>query len=82
MHPSKPQKTRGGNIVRMNMYDIHGGAMTANKVDNIIIYHRESRFGEDSSPSTEATIIFEKIRDQKTVGKIGSFQLCSFTSPV
>lgn len=75
MHPSKPQKTRGGNIVRMNMYDIHGGAMTANKVDNIIIYHRESRFGEDSSPSTEADIIFEKIRDQKTVGKIGSFRV-------
>jgi len=76
MHPSKPQKTRNGTVIIMNMYDIHGGAMSANKVDNIMIYHREERFSdENSTPSTDAVIRLEKIRDQKTVGRIGNFKV-------
>lgn len=75
MHPSKPQKTKNGNIVMMNMYDIAGGAMTPNKADNIIIYHRESRFMEDGIPNNDAIVRFDKIRDQKTVGKIGELRV-------
>ena len=75
MHPAKQNKTKTGAIPMIGMYDIAGGAMTPNKVDNILIYHRETRFGEDQIPNNIAIWKFDKIRDQKTVGKIGQFKV-------
>lgn len=75
MHPAKPSKLKSGNLPVMSIYDIAGGAMTPNKVDNVIIYHRDSRFSEEQIPNNIATVIFGKIRDQKTVGKIGQFKV-------
>ncbi len=73
MHPSKPSTLKNGQVPMMNMYGIAGGAMTPNKVDNIIIYHRPTRFAEGGLPNNEAIIKFEKIRDTKAVGRLGEY---------
>ena len=75
MHPSKPSRTKSGAIPIMGMYDIAGGAMTPNKVDNIIIYHREYTLDESGMASSVATVKFEKIRDQKTVGRPSKYPI-------
>lgn len=75
MHPAKPSKTRSGSIPMMNMYDIAGGAMTPNKVDNVIIYHREYTLDNNGFPSSVAKVKFDKIRDQKTVGRPSVFDM-------
>lgn len=75
MHPSKPGKTRSGSLPLMTRYDLAHGAMPGNKADNVIIYHRDNTDTESGIPSMEATISFDKIRDQKTVGRKGIFKV-------
>lgn len=73
-HPTKTQKGPDGNFPCPEYYDIADGAMWANKMDNILIYHRPFRQTVPNDPTCE--LHSKKIRKQHTVGKLGyvSFQ--------
>jgi hypothetical protein len=63
------KKDNGGNYECPDVFDLAGGAMWNNKVDNILIYHRPLRGQLPEAGNCE--IHTKKIRRQKTVGKIG-----------
>jgi twinkle protein len=66
------KKDPKGNYECPDVYDLAGGAMYNNKMDNILIYHRPYR-GEDPSSSV-AEMHSKKIRRQKVVGKLGKIE--------
>lgn len=67
-HPKMVKKgTDGKNYECPNVFDIAGGAMWNNKMDNIIVYHRPLAQSEPQSPEAEFNKL--KIRRQKSVGK-------------
>lgn len=73
-HPkgSEAVLEKDGNYREPNMYSISGGAMWANKMHNVLIYHRPFSLTEKDNP----TYIFtsDKIKKQKIVGRKGSFR--------
>lgn len=64
------KKDAKGNYECPDVFDLAGGAMWNNKMDNILIYHRPHR-GEDPNIPT-CTLEIKKIRRQKIVGILGS----------
>lgn len=64
------KKDPKGNYECPDVFDLAGGAMWNNKMDNILIYHRPYR-GENPE-ATNCQLHAKKIRRQKTVGKIGT----------
>jgi hypothetical protein len=73
-HPRQMHKPKDSeNYPRPDVFDLAGGAMWNNKMDNILIYHRPLR-GEDPNNSL-ATFSSIKIRRQKIVGKLGTVEL-------
>lgn len=71
-HPTANITIESGNMNAPTMYNISGGAMWANKMHNILIYHRPFAI---TNPDDKAyTFKSEKIKKQKIVGKKGSFQ--------
>lgn len=73
-HPTKMHKPKDSdNYPEPDVFDLAGGAMWNNKMDNIIVYHRPFR-GEDPNNSL-ATLSSKKIRRQKIVGKLGTIEL-------
>jgi hypothetical protein len=69
-HPKGGIKKDGrGNYECPDVFDLSGGAMWNNKMDNILIYHRPYR-GEDAT-LTNASLHSKKIKRQKIVGSIG-----------
>lgn len=72
-HPTKMFKNKDSlNYPEPDVFDLAGGAMWNNKMDNIIIYHRPLR-GEDPNNSL-CTFSSKKIRRQKVVGKLGTIE--------
>lgn len=71
MHPPKPTKTKSGSYAAPDIYDIAHGAQAANKLDNIVVVHRESRFSDTPAPPNTAEIYIRKLRDADATGKIG-----------
>ena len=63
---------KDGNYREPSMYDIAGGAMWANKMHNILFYHRPESRTDPDSPLYVFTA--DKIKKQKIVGKKGSFE--------
>jgi hypothetical protein len=63
------KKDAKGNYECPDVFDLAGGAMWNNKMDNILIYHRPYR-GENPE-LTNCQLHSKKIRRQKTVGAIG-----------
>jgi hypothetical protein len=63
------KKDAKGNYECPDVFDLAGGAMWNNKMDNILIYHRPLRGEAPELGNCE--IHTKKIRRQKTVGKIG-----------
>lgn len=72
-HPKNPRYEEGRVLPVVDSYDIHGGAMFANKVDLLVSYHRP-RFHEDKN-STEVEIYVQKVKRKRTGGKLGNFPL-------
>lgn len=68
-HPNKGHKDTTGNYPCPDVFDLAGGAMWNNKMDNILIYHRPFFQTEPTNPTCE--FHSKKIRRQKTVGKRG-----------
>jgi hypothetical protein len=69
-HPKQVAKMASGNYECPDVFDIAGGAMWNNKMDNILIYHRPVAQTEPMNPLCE--LHKKKIRRQNVVGKKGS----------
>ena len=72
-HPNKLHKDNTGNYSVPDVYDIQGGSMWVNKMDNILVFHQPYRSTDPSS--TVCEFHSKKIRRRKIVGTIGSTQL-------
>lgn len=73
-HPKMVKKSGDGkNYECPDVFDIAGGAMWNNKMDNILIYHRP--FAQSDPQSTAAEFHKKKIRRQKSVGKKGMIMM-------
>ena len=72
-HPVKQQRQNGGAYPPVDMYDIAGGAMWANKADSILSYYRPRHHEDKTSP--EVTVYVQKIKRRRTGGKPGQFDL-------
>jgi hypothetical protein len=69
-HPNKPDKVASNeNWSPPNYYNITGGSMWANKMDNIVFYHRPYRNTDKTNPSCEFHTA--KIKRQRVVGDLG-----------
>jgi twinkle protein len=68
-HPNKMKKQDDGNYPMPDVFDLAGGAMWNNKMDNIIVYHRPFMQSQPDNPTVE--FASKKIRRQKSVGKKG-----------
>ena len=69
VHPKSPTKTKEGKILAPTKYDLSGGSMWNNGMDNIITIFRPNRAVDPRDPMVE--IIIEKIRKKKVVGNEG-----------
>lgn len=70
-HPNKGHKDATGNYPCPDVFDLAGGAMWNNKMDNILVYHRPFFSTDPTNPTCE--FHSKKIRRQRTVGKRGFF---------
>ena len=70
VHPTKMQERLDGSYPEPNVFNIAGGAMWNNKLDNILVYHRPN-YHVDKNDST-CTMTSLKIKRQKIVGKKGT----------
>lgn len=72
-HPVKQPKDQDKSLPPVDMYDISGGAMWANKSDNIISYYRPNHHVDKTSPQVQIHI--QKIKRRRTGGKPGDFPI-------
>jgi hypothetical protein len=73
-HPAKPVKLSKDvlNYPCPDYYDIADGAMWANKMDNILMFHRPMRQQEPNNPICQ--LHTKKIRKQQIVGSLGEVE--------
>lgn len=70
VHPRSPQREKGSKELKVpDAYDIAGGAMWANKADNILVYHRPNWHTNKEDPTVE--VHTQKIKRKRTGGKLG-----------
>jgi len=72
-HPVKPSRLQDNSFPPVDMYDISGGSMWANKADQIISYHRPNHHVDKTS--TDVTVYIQKVKRKRTGGKPGEFNL-------
>lgn len=72
-HPVKQQRDSDKSLPPVDMYDISGGAMWANKSDNIVSYYRPNHHVDKTSP--EVKIFIQKLKRRRTGGKPGDFEM-------
>lgn len=72
-HPVKPARMEDRSFPPVDMYDISGGSMWANKSDQIVSYHRPNHHENKSSP--EVTVYVQKVKRKRTGGKPGQFDI-------
>ncbi len=70
VHPKMMQKNAVGGYNEPDVFDIAGGAMWNNKLDNILVYHRPNLHTDIND--NECTLSTKKIKRQKIVGKKGT----------
>lgn len=68
-HPRQMAKGSDGNYSCPDVFDMAGGAMWNNKMDNVLIYHKP--FAQTAPDDPTCEIHSKKIKRQKTVGKRG-----------
>lgn len=73
-HPKSMSRNKNGEYDVPDMYDISGGAMWANKMDNIMALHRPNFIADPTDTTVECHV--RKIKKQKLVGVPG---VCTFT---
>jgi twinkle protein len=67
-HPSGTAKNSDGDLIVPDQYNVSGGRMWANKVDNVIAVYRPKVATEDGRPSTLTEVHVHKIKKQDLVG--------------
>lgn len=73
-HPKNPSYNQTDkSLPVVDMYDIAGGAMWGNKMDNIISYYRPNYHIDKRSP--EVDVYVQKIKRRRTGGEPGHFSL-------
>jgi len=72
-HPKGLQKNKEGKYECPTQYDLHGGSMWGNKLDNIIAFHRPNIY--DEYLSTQGELHIQKIKKQSLVGVPGMVSL-------
>lgn len=72
-HPKNPSYNQDKSLPVVDMYDIAGGAMWGNKMDNILSYYRPNFHVNKNSP--EVTIYVQKLKRKRTGGQLGQFDL-------
>jgi twinkle protein len=72
-HPTKPAKNKSGGYDTPTYYDLAGGAMWANKADNILCYHRPNFFVDPRDNLCEVSS--QKIKKQPMNGILGTCSL-------
>lgn len=70
VHPKQMQKNVSGGYSEPDVFDIAGGSMWNNKLDNILVYHRPELHTDPNSPV--CTVSTKKIKRQKIVGRKGT----------
>jgi hypothetical protein len=73
MHPNTLVKLANGNYPCPDAFDLNGGAMWNNMLDNLLVYHRP--FAQTEPLNTTAEFHTKKIKRQKSVGKRGVMEL-------
>jgi hypothetical protein len=68
-HPKTTDKTQDKDYSCPTVYDLAGGAMWNNKMDNILVYHRP--YGFSQPDNNEVEFHSKKIKKQNVVGKRG-----------
>lgn len=69
-HPTGNPERVGDDFKAPDMYKVSGGSMWANKMHNIVIYHRP--FSRSQPDNPEYNFITDKIKKKKITGKTGS----------
>lgn len=72
-HPKNPNYNQDKSLPVVDVYDIAGGAMWANKCDQVLSYYRPNFHIDKNSP--EVTVYVQKLKRKRTGGKLGSFDL-------
>lgn len=70
-HPKTPKYNEDRSLPVVDMYDVAGGAMWGNKVDQIISYYRPNFHTDKNDPC--ADIHIQKLKRKRTGGKLGFF---------
>jgi len=72
-HPHKMHKDNDGKYPKPGPYDLSGGAMWYNQIDNMVVVYRPNKHQDKTDKMVEVETV--KIKKQKLVGKLGQ---CDF----
>lgn len=72
-HPPKVGKGNDGEFPALDLYDVSGGAMHANKVDCMINYHRPFFVNNKKNPLCEIRVL--KVKDVDCFGQRGTVEM-------
>lgn len=72
-HPKQLKKNTDGGYDAPDVFDLAGGAMWNNKMDNIYVYHRPNRHKDPMD--RVCTITTRKIKRQKIVGRCDTIEI-------
>lgn len=73
IHPKAMKKNKDGEYDPVDFYDLAGGAMWANKTDNMIVVHRP--YQTSAPENTTVEIHVKKIKKQRLVGIPGTVEM-------
>lgn len=72
-HPNKPNYKEDRSLPPADMYDLNGGSMWGNKVDQLLSYHRPNFHIDKNDPTVD--VYSQKVKRKRTGGKHGYFSL-------
>lgn len=72
-HPKNPTYGQGKELPVVDIYDLHGGSMWGNKMDNIITYHRPNFHLNKSDPMVKVYV--QKVKRKRTGGNHGEVDM-------
>ena len=72
-HPKNPTYAQDKSLPIVDMYDIAGGAVWGNKMDQIISYYRPNFHIDKNDPHVK--VIIQKLKRKRTGGKLGDFDI-------
>jgi twinkle protein len=74
IHPKLTDAVRegakGGDFRPADIYELHGGAMWANKLDNAVSYHRPNWFKEGGKKDPLVHVYSQKVKRKRTGGEL------------